>query len=118
LVYVGFGFLAGPLVLGLMDMEITNLELRVIADLTLALVLFLDAANANLGVLTGYLVFDELGIYEIAVLATMLAATGARGSSGGWLLRRGRNPAVPQTGYEVNLRELRARKSLIRIIPM
>ena len=101
MVYVGFGFLAGPLVLGLVDMDITNIELRVVADLTLALVLFLDASNANfsvlkrfsgiplrmlllglpmciaLGVLAGYLVFDELDIFEIAVLATMLAATDA-----------------------------------------
>jgi NhaP-type Na+/H+ or K+/H+ antiporter len=101
MVYVGFGFLAGPLVLGLLDMDVTNIELRVIADLTLALVLFLDAANANLGVLkrfsqmparmlllglpmsialgtlAGYLIFDRLDIFEIAVLATMLAATDA-----------------------------------------
>ena len=101
MVYVGFGFLAGPLVLGLIDMDITNIELRVVADLTLALFLFLDAANANLGVLkrfsalpirmllvglplciglgivSGYLIFDDLGIFEICVLATMLAATDA-----------------------------------------
>ena len=101
MVYVGFGFLAGPLVLGIMDVEVSSNELRVVADLTLALVLFLDAANANwrvlkrfselparmlllglplciaLGVVAGYLIFDELDIFEVAVLATMLAATDA-----------------------------------------
>ena len=101
MVYVGFGFLAGPLVLGIMDIEVSSNELRVVADLTLALVLFLDAANANwrvlkrfselparmlllglplciaLGVVAGYLIFDELDIFEVAVLATMLAATDA-----------------------------------------
>ena len=34
--------------LGLLDLDVDNLELRVIADLTLALFLFIDAANANL----------------------------------------------------------------------
>ncbi len=101
MVYIGFGILAGPLVLGWLDLDVGAVDLRVVADLTLALVLFLDAANANLnvlqrfsglparmlllglplsialGILVGYLVFDGLGIFEIAVLATMLAATDA-----------------------------------------
>jgi NhaP-type Na+/H+ or K+/H+ antiporter len=99
--FVGFGLLFGPLVLGVLTLEVSNVELRVLADLTLAIILFIDAANADLsvlkrniviprrmlviglpliillGFLVGYLVFDELALFELAILATMLAATDA-----------------------------------------
>jgi NhaP-type Na+/H+ or K+/H+ antiporter len=101
IVFVAFGLLAGPLGFGWLDPNVNDRVLRVLADLTLALVLFIDAANADkavlesstliprrmllfglpgaiaLGVLAGLLVFPGLGIYEVAVLATMLAATDA-----------------------------------------
>ena len=48
IVFIFFGLLAGPMFVGLIDFDIEAVELRVIADLTLALVLFIDAANANL----------------------------------------------------------------------
>jgi Kef-type K+ transport system membrane component KefB len=44
IVYIFFGLLVGPMFLGLIDFHIEAVELRVIADLTLALVLFVDAA--------------------------------------------------------------------------
>lgn len=80
---------------------VTNQDLRILADLTLALVLFIDAANADVAVLktsrliprrmllfglpgtialsfaAGLLIFDGLSMYELAILATMLAATDA-----------------------------------------
>ena len=101
IVYLIFGFLAGPMVLGLIDIEVEAVELRVIADLTLALVLFIDAANADLktlathaviprrmlliglplcivlGVAMGRLVFPDVALFELCLLATMLAATDA-----------------------------------------
>ncbi len=101
MVYVAFGFIAGPMVLGILKMDVTAVELRVIADLTLALVLFIDAANADLGTLkthgiiprrmlliglplaillgigAGLVVLPGLTFYEVCLLATMLAATDA-----------------------------------------
>jgi NhaP-type Na+/H+ or K+/H+ antiporter len=101
MVYVAFGLIFGPLGLGILDLDISQVELRVIADLTLALILFIDAANADLGILrrniktpwrmlgiglpliillgfgAGVLIFDDLTLYELAILATMLAATDA-----------------------------------------
>ena len=101
MIYVLFGLLAGPMVFGFLKMDIQAVELRVIADLTLALVLFIDAANANLstlrthaiiprrmlliglplaivlGIGAGKVIFPELSFYEVCLLATMLAATDA-----------------------------------------
>ena len=101
MVYILFGLLAGPLALGLLDLQVEATEMRVIADLTLALVLFLDASTADLRVLRQYSnipirmlsigfplcillggllalwVLPELSIWEAFLLATMLAATDA-----------------------------------------
>jgi NhaP-type Na+/H+ or K+/H+ antiporter len=101
LIFTAFGFVFGPLGLGLLNLSIDAEGLRTIAELTLALVLFTDAANANLGVLKqkirlpgrllliglpltivlgyvfGVLLFPELGVFEIALIATMLAPTDA-----------------------------------------
>ena len=101
MIYVLFGLLAGPMVFGFLKMDVHAVELRVIADLTLALVLFIDAANADLstlrthaiiprrmlliglplaialGIGAGWVIFPELGFYEVCLLATMLAATDA-----------------------------------------
>ena len=48
IVYMVFGLIGGPIVLGFLDLQVKTIELRVIVDLTLALVLFLDASNADL----------------------------------------------------------------------
>jgi NhaP-type Na+/H+ or K+/H+ antiporter len=101
MVYIFFGLLAGSTGLGILDMDVETVEMRVIADLTLALVLFLDAANADLKVLrthariprrmlsiglplsialgafVGTLVFPEVSLWEVCILATILAATDA-----------------------------------------
>jgi NhaP-type Na+/H+ or K+/H+ antiporter len=101
IIFIAFGLIAGPIGLGFLDLDIHALELRVIADLTLALVLFIDASNVDfnvlrrhaviprrlllvglplsigLGVLVGRLIFPEVAIFELCILATILAATDA-----------------------------------------
>jgi NhaP-type Na+/H+ or K+/H+ antiporter len=101
MVFVAIGVLVGAHGLGWLGETTTRNELRVFADLTLALILFIDAANADLGVLKrqfripsrmlvlglpgvialgfgfAVLLFDGLTLYEAAILATMLAATDA-----------------------------------------
>ena len=114
LVYVLAGFLCGGQALGWVDVRIGGEGLKILAELTLALVLFTDSANTNLTTLrrietipirllfiglpltlifgfgTGYFFFDELGLFEIALLATMLAPTDA--ALGKAVVT---NPAVP-----------------------
>ena len=101
IVAMGFGFASGPLGLGIFTPHVDGELLRTLAELTLALVLFTDAANANLSVLKislkiperllliglpltillgfvfGFLVFPGMALFELAVLATMLAPTDA-----------------------------------------
>jgi len=101
MVFIAFGFLVGPLGTGWLKLDITDQGLRLLADLTLSLVLFIDAANADisvfktstliprrmllfglpgaiaLGFVAGLLLFEGIGIYQAAILATMLAATDA-----------------------------------------
>jgi len=114
LVFLAFGLAIGPVGLGWLDMNVDVEILRSLAEMTLALVLFSDASNANLGVLkhsiliprrllliglpltivlgfgVGVLVFDGLGLLEVAILATMLAPTDA--ALGKAVVT---NPAVP-----------------------
>ncbi len=101
MIFVFAGFVMGSSGLGWLGGDVTRDQMRVLADLTLALVLFIDAANADLGVLRkqfkipsrmlliglpgvillgfgfAVLLFDELSLFEAAILATMLAATDA-----------------------------------------
>jgi NhaP-type Na+/H+ or K+/H+ antiporter len=101
IIFVASGFLMGPLGLGWFAGDIARDELRVLVDLTLALILFIDAANADLtvlkrkfliptrmlffglpgviilGTITAALMFDTLTLVEAAILGTMLAATDA-----------------------------------------
>jgi NhaP-type Na+/H+ or K+/H+ antiporter len=89
------------MVLGWFDGSVSRTELRMLADLTLAVILFVDAANADLavlkrqfripsrmlllglpgvivlGTLTAAVMFDNLSLFEAAILGTMLAATDA-----------------------------------------
>ena len=101
LVFIAFGLALGPLGLGVLSLNLDKEGLSILAELTLALVLFTDAANTNLGVLkqsfhipqrllliglpltillgfgVGVLLFDGLTLLEIAILATILAPTDA-----------------------------------------
>lgn len=100
-VYITFGLICGSSGIGILNIDVKNIELRMLADITLALFLFADAANADLSILrknillprrmllialpliiltgfaVGLLIFDNLTLFEIAILATMLAATDA-----------------------------------------
>ena len=51
IIFVTVGFLIGPMVLGWFAGDETRSDLRMLADLTLAIFLFTDAANSNLSVL-------------------------------------------------------------------
>ena len=101
MIFVSAGFVMGPYGLGWFPGGDPRTLLRTLADLTLALFLFLDAAMANLGVLRrrwgipsrmlsigvpgaialgfalALLMFPSLTVYEAAALGTMLAATDA-----------------------------------------
>jgi len=101
MIFVVSGFLLGPSVLGWFKGNAASEDLNVLADLTLALILFSDAASSDLSVLKrqfripsrmlllglpgvillgfglAVLIFTGLSIYEAAILATMLAATDA-----------------------------------------
>ncbi len=100
-IFTAFGLILGPLGLGFLTLEVDAELLSTLAELTLAMVLFTDASNANLrelkhsfkipqkllliglpltillGFVTGYLLFDGLSLLEIALIATMLAPTDA-----------------------------------------
>lgn len=101
IIFVAFGFLFGADGLGVISFQVDSGGIRTLAELTLALVLFTDAANANLSALrlsfriperllllglpltillgfaAGYMIFDQLSLIEIALLATILAPTDA-----------------------------------------
>ena len=101
IVFIVFGLLFGPFGLGILYFNVTSENLKLIVELTLALILFTDAANADLSVLKGSirlplrlllvglpltiilgfgfakLLFPDFSLVEAAILATMLAPTDA-----------------------------------------
>jgi NhaP-type Na+/H+ or K+/H+ antiporter len=101
IVFTAFGVLLGPVGVNLLATERNPELLKSMAELTLALVLFIDAAGADLGVLrqtkklpvrllaiglpltlllgfgVGKLMFDDWPVLEVALLATILAPTDA-----------------------------------------
>ena len=101
IVFTIFGLLIGPVGLDLISFKADRETISTLAELTLAMVLFTDAAGADMGVLrkakalpirllliglpltillgfgVGVLIFKQLSLIEIALLATMLAPTDA-----------------------------------------
>lgn len=101
IIFTAAGMIYGPEGLGLLQLPLTASDLRILAELALAMVLFSDAAHADLrivrrtlvlperllllglpltivlGFLVGLLVFPQLGMLEVALLATLLAPTDA-----------------------------------------
>ena len=101
MVFVTFGLLVSPAVLGLVDLDTGNELVRALAELTLILVLFTDAARINLnalrrdyhlplrllgislpltivfGTILAAVLFDYLAFWEAAVVAAILAPTDA-----------------------------------------
>ncbi len=101
MVFLGLGVLLGPVGLGVLELSVGTGEIRLLAELTLALVLFAEAADADLdelrrsfriptrllaiglplsialGFALGVPIFPGLTLLEVALLATMLAPTDA-----------------------------------------
>jgi NhaP-type Na+/H+ or K+/H+ antiporter len=101
IVFTIFGLLIGPVGLNLLSFKADGETIRTLAELTLALVLFTDAADADMDVLrrtetlpvrllliglpltillgfgVGVLLIEKLSLFEVALLATMLAPTDA-----------------------------------------
>ena len=101
IIFTAFGLVAGPVGLGWVETDAKASEIKGLAEYTLGIILFADAANADLSVLrrsyripqrllgiglpltialgfgVGVGLFPGLALLEIAVLATMLAPTDA-----------------------------------------
>jgi NhaP-type Na+/H+ or K+/H+ antiporter len=101
LVYVAVGIMFGPQVLGLIDLPIDGEGISRLAEIALAICLFTDSSNADLSVLRrveaiparllliglpltialglglAWLILGDLGFFEVALIATMLAPTDA-----------------------------------------
>ena len=101
IVFTIFGLLIGPVGLDLLLFKADGETIRTLAELTLAMVLFTDAADADMDVLrrtetlpirllliglpltillgfgVGVLLIKNLSLFEVALLATMLAPTDA-----------------------------------------
>src|SRR5690348_11243688 len=101
IIFTVAGLILGPVGLRLLSIPITAHELRTLAELALAMVLFTDAAHADLsivrrtvtipsrllliglpltiilGFLVGLVLFPKLTIFEVALLAALLAPTDA-----------------------------------------
>jgi sodium/hydrogen antiporter len=101
MVFVVVGLLAGPKVLGEIDLESSSETVRALAEATLALVLFCDASRIDLGLLrrqvgvpvrllgiglpltialgavVAAVIFDRLTVEEAVILAIVLAPTDA-----------------------------------------
>ena len=99
--FTGAGLVLGPAGLGVLDLPLTAADLRILAEISLAMVLFTDAAHADLsvvrrivglpgrlllfglpltillGFLIGLAVFPGLQVLEVALLAALLAPTDA-----------------------------------------
>jgi NhaP-type Na+/H+ or K+/H+ antiporter len=101
LMFMLTGVVLGPTVLDVLHIAVNGSTMRLLAELTLAIVLFTDAANANLNILRTYnqiplrllviglplcllagwgfslLLFPDIPWLEAAILATILAPTDA-----------------------------------------
>jgi len=101
MVFTLFGLMIGPVGLDLLSFEADREMIKALAEVTLALVLFTDAAGAHIRVLkeksglplrlllvglpltillgfgVGTLLFEDMPLFTIAILATMLAPTDA-----------------------------------------
>jgi len=101
ILFVAAGFLLGPAVLDMVELNIEAEGLRILAELTLAMVLFADAASADrarirdqpevmkrllliglpftvlLGFVVAWALFPGLGLIELGLIAATLAPTDA-----------------------------------------
>jgi len=123
ILFSAFGLAIGPLGLDLLHFHAQWNDLQLLAELTLALVLFSDAAETDLralrhnlgipqrlllvglplsialGIAAGIGLFPELGLLELALLATMLAPTDA--ALGKAVITDSRVPAGVREGLNI-----------------
>ena len=119
IIFTAFGLLIGPVGLDLISFKVDREAIKILAELTLAMVLFIDAANADIGVLrktralpirllliglpltillgfgAGVILVKTLTLLEVAIVATLLAPTDA--ALGKAVVT---NEAVPDAGRE------------------
>ena len=78
IVFTSVGLLLGPVGLDILHLNVTAEGLRILAELTLAMVLFTDAANADLGTVRHYVNLPGrlllIGLPLTIVLGFLLAA--------------------------------------------
>ena len=101
MLFAAFGVLAGPAAIGLISLNISNTGLHILAEVTLILVLFSDAASIDLrrlrrdhnlpvrmlvvgmpltilfGAIAAMILFADFSMWEAALLAAILAPTDA-----------------------------------------
>jgi NhaP-type Na+/H+ or K+/H+ antiporter len=101
ILFTGAGLLLGPAGVDMLELPLTAADLKILAEISLAMVLFTDAARSNLsvvrrtiglperllliglpltivlGFLAGLIVFPLVDALEVALLATLLAPTDA-----------------------------------------
>lgn len=101
MLFAAFGLLAGPAAIGLLPLKISNTGLHILAEVTLILVLFADAASIDLrrlrrdhnlpvrmltmgmplsillGSIAALILFTDFSMWEAALLAAILAPTDA-----------------------------------------
>ena len=101
MVFMLIGFIAGPSMLGIVDISINSAVLEGFGELTLGFILFADAASANsrrlaheyklpsrllliglpltivVGAAVAYFMFPDLSLAEVALIAAILAPTDA-----------------------------------------
>jgi NhaP-type Na+/H+ or K+/H+ antiporter len=126
IVFTCAGLLLGPAGMGALQFQLTGADLRTLAEISLAMVLFTDAAHADLsivrrfaglperllliglpltivlGFLVGIVVFPGLDLLEVALLAVMLAPTDA--ALGAPVVRR---PKIPGEARGIDICRIR-----------
>ena len=115
MVFVAIGLLASPLGIGILSVQINAALVQIIASVTLVLVLFVDASTISVpslirerrlpmrllliglpltmvfGALAGFLIFPDMGVWVVVLMALILSPTDA--ALGQAVIT---NPAIPE----------------------
>ena len=67
ILFTGAGLVLGPAGLGVLDLPLTAADLRILAEISLAMVLFTDAAHADLSVSEVLVKSSNIGVCKLAV---------------------------------------------------
>ena len=115
MVFVAIGILASPLGIGILSVQINAALVQIIASVTLVLILFVDASTISVpslirerrlpmrllliglpltmvfGALAGFLIFPDMGVWVVVLMALILSPTDA--ALGQAVIT---NPAIPE----------------------